>query len=516
MKTKNTKTGKKELAAIQAIIDAEYLPEGAQPLDRIANKKKMVGKVEELRQKAEKQLKVVENLESVLKDKEHTLFLADRDYHRYGASLEITVDDLTRISTLDTQKWRRVEEIQNDIAVERDKYAIKCDKAREEKTNTIYNMKMKKEELYQKGKTSTIRGVTLTETGYGARGGKKAYFAPVMDELDLFTERLTQQQARAAFHAAAAADTSSGSVGSAAASHASQAKAPASDGSEWDNDEKEGMTHASSLASEASSDDEEDSYRVVSSNKLAQTAVYAPYKFYEFAKTAPSGECIEPMDDLLHRISRVKAEAKRNSKTLTLSGAQLARTIAAEEGGEEDVLMVGTQAASSDAYTRTFHPTKSFSLKDFQDTQIKTKNDIPAHSKDKISQFRPVEKLFKGSYVLTEEVDKALWRVPIADPSGKIIRSLTRDEAKGCKPWNPVEVDRPLLEAAPDACHESFQSVLSRHMDDTVRKVEREYEQLPNRPQSIEQMKARMGAELNDLRIQKDVIDKSISKMHRK
>lgn len=144
-----------------------------------------------------------------------------------------------------------------------------------------------------------------------------------------------------------------------------------------------------------------------------------------------------------------------------------------------------------------------FDIKDFQKTQAMTRTN------HKISQFR--EKPLKWDMSAPDaELLKELYRSYESDPTGKRIFNLSRDEAKGASPWRPAEFDKDIAPPDINTLSPTFQKMLLQHMDSVVEQVQSEYDRLPQNTQAQSEAKARVGADLANLRRRREELRKGI------
>lgn len=134
-----------------------------------------------------------------------------------------------------------------------------------------------------------------------------------------------------------------------------------------------------------------------------------------------------------------------------------------------------------------------FDIKEFQKTQAKL------HTNHKISRFREAPPKWDMS-APDEELLKALYRSCESDPTGQRIFNLARDEAKGVKPWLPAEADRDIPLPPIASLSPTFQRMLLDHIDAVVAQVEAEYAKMPAKTQTQNEAKAKVGADLANLR----------------
>ncbi len=203
------------------------------------------------------------------------------------------------------------------------------------------------------------------------------------------------------------------------------------------------------------------------------------FAFYEFGAHAT------PFHDILESMHKLKDMYKRS-------------------GHHHD-----TDPDDEEAQKKKKSNTKTFSINDFQASQ-KFKS-----SNAKISKFRPAPLTWDGSFFPDAKMLKQLYRTPCRDPSGKVITSLGRDEAKGVPAWKPPEVDRNIPDPKFTACSHDFQVQLLKHMDEVIEKVEREYAKSTGNTQAHSNLKARMGADLNNLKQKRDKLKRDLAEIDR-
>lgn len=157
----------------------------------------------------------------------------------------------------------------------------------------------------------------------------------------------------------------------------------------------------------------------------------------------------------------------------------------------------------SGTVSKTRKATGQFDIKEFQKTQAATRTN------HKISQFR--EQQLKWDMSAPDaELLKELYRTYESDPTGKRIFNLSRDEAKGATPWRPAEFDKDI--AAPDisALSPTFQKMLLQHIDSVVAQVQAEYDRLPQNTQAQSEVKAKVGADLANLKRRQSQLYKGV------
>jgi hypothetical protein len=162
--------------------------------------------------------------------------------------------------------------------------------------------------------------------------------------------------------------------------------------------------------------------------------------------------------------------------------------------------------------------TKSFDIVAYQKA-IDMKKSLPNHSKScTIAAFHQKQNKWDGSFVLDSEIAKDLYRTPCRDPTGKVIFSLSRDPfipSKGKPSWKPPDATNDLPEPTFEKCAMSFQEHLLAHMNYVIAKVEEEYRKMPDKTVAKSTLRAKVGADLNDLKLQQQKLLKEIED-HRK
>jgi hypothetical protein len=167
----------------------------------------------------------------------------------------------------------------------------------------------------------------------------------------------------------------------------------------------------------------------------------------------------------------------------------------------ESMAAYNQQKQSSHSKTKTKGTTRKshtgekqmFNIVDFQKTQEKTRTN------HKISQFREAPLKWDMS-APDERLLKQLYRTYQSDASGKRIFNLSRDEAKGATPWKPAEFDKDFTPPPLSSLSPTFQKMVMDHLDSVIAQVEAEYERLPEKNQAQSEKKAKVGADLANLR----------------
>lgn len=156
---------------------------------------------------------------------------------------------------------------------------------------------------------------------------------------------------------------------------------------------------------------------------------------------------------------------------------------------------------------------RAFDIKEFQKTRELENQSTKQH---KISRFHPVEPKWDGTMVLDNALLESLYRIPQSDSSGKVIFSVVRDEAQDATPWRHCLRGRDLPASTLDKCNPRLQLQILAHMNETVTKVEEEYDKMPCRTQAENELKARMGADLNCLQKQRKQLLRLVKKEKKK
>lgn len=177
--------------------------------------------------------------------------------------------------------------------------------------------------------------------------------------------------------------------------------------------------------------------------------------------------------DHANKLTNTYHETQNRTHNRTLSSRQ------SEDDNDDNEFEVGT---------------RTFNIKDFQRTQEQTKRNT------KISQFRPPQPRFDGSYYADEKLLGQLYRTPCRDPSGTLILNLGRDQTKGTKAWKTPQPDQDIPQPSFASCAESYRTRVLKHMNDVVEKVSQEYKALPAKTQEQNTLRAQVGADLNNLK----------------
>jgi hypothetical protein len=215
---------------------------------------------------------------------------------------------------------------------------------------------------------------------------------------------------------------------------------------------------------EDSSDEEDDSFNVTYNNSIGGER---PFKFYEF------GVHPVPFTDLLDHLSEQKYEHHENLKKHP---------------------------------PRKPKPVKTFDIRAYQ----KTTMDHEMTMSKTVARFHPVEAKWEGTKTPDEQMLKDLYRIPFRDPTGKMIFSLSRDEAKGCKVWKKPEPGRDIPAPTFAQCSLTFQIQALKVLEESIQRVEEEYKHLPSNSVAKSTYKAKVGADLNNLKLECEHILKEI------
>ncbi len=171
---------------------------------------------------------------------------------------------------------------------------------------------------------------------------------------------------------------------------------------------------------------------------------------------------------------------------------------------------MGTMASGSVSIATSLSPgkktksgTATFNIKEYQKTMYDPYLNIKSAT-NTIARFKPAPPKWDGTAFPSNELLKSIYRIPVADPSGKVITSLGRDLATGVKPWRPPESDRELPIPTVGNCSEARKRNLLSHMDFVIAKVEKDYNQMKGDTAQRSRIKAQIGADLNDLKREKE------------
>ena len=102
--TTEVEQARNELSIAQVEIDADYLPEGAQPRARIQARDVLAVKVAQVEAALDAQRKSTAKISEQLMEAERRLFEADRKINRFAESLEDTILAIATIKELDKEK----------------------------------------------------------------------------------------------------------------------------------------------------------------------------------------------------------------------------------------------------------------------------------------------------------------------------------------------------------------------------------------------------------------------------
>jgi len=194
--------------------------------------------------------------------------------------------------------------------------------------------------------------------------------------------------------------------------------------------------------------------------------------------------------------------------SLTYNNSTMERSFKFYEFGVPDVPfsnILDQLAEQKEKYKQTMKPkkpkaTKTFDIRAYQNTMLS--KDL-SMSKT-VARFHPVEAKWEGTKTLDEQMLKDIYRIPSRDPTGKIILSLSRDEAKGCTVWKKPEVGKDIDPPNFAQCSITFQMQALKHMDEAIAKVEEEYHRLPTNSIAKSNYKSKVGADLNNLKRERE------------
>ena len=132
-----------ELAAAQEEIDADYLPEGAQPRPRIHNRDRILMEVgqAEVALEAQKTSTNAVSEKFILAEKE--LFQADRNISRFAETLEDTMLAMATIKELDKQKADKLANLDDKVAKRKERDRKLAEEAKEAQMKEMQEIKTK-------------------------------------------------------------------------------------------------------------------------------------------------------------------------------------------------------------------------------------------------------------------------------------------------------------------------------------------------------------------------------------
>lgn len=151
-----------------------------------------------------------------------------------------------------------------------------------------------------------------------------------------------------------------------------------------------------------------------------------------------------------------------------------------------------------------------FDVREFQKTKEREKLSVSTT----IARFRPKSPTWDSSFYVSKDVEGQLYRTPCRDPTGKLILSLARDEAKGVPAWKTPQSGQDLAPPSFSSCSESYQQMVLRYMDEVIEKVQREYKNMPEDTQVKATLKARAGADLNNLIQERDHLKRDLEESY--
>jgi len=138
------------------------------------------------------------------------------------------------------------------------------------------------------------------------------------------------------------------------------------------------------------------------------------------------------------------------------------------------------------------------SIKNVSNTNHKKK--VVTTRPHSVDSFRLPPPKWDNAMGMSYELSKLLHRKADRDPSGKFIRYITRDEAKGVTVWNPpIEFDRNFPPVSSELSSLSYRADLFQHIDELIDKTEKDYRQLPDNTDRLRSYKALVGRDLYNL-----------------
>ena len=295
-----------------------------------------------------------------------------------------------------------------------------------------------------------INDISKSRSGTGIvdelHNGKTLAMADLNDELDEFTRRLEEQQAILN----------------------NPGQTDDSDGEEADNG------------------DFSKTFTVLQREK-EQQGYSKPFSFYNFGESPPD----LPFEDIIDKLKKSTRTKVSSTRTKTIS----------EEFSDFEEMR---DAAGRTQLVATLSETQAMAER--------RKNMKKKTNEFKISQFRlpAVEVQWDASFYPDRELMKKLYRTPCRDPSGVVINGVSRDEAKGTVPWAPPEYDRPLPPAQSNLSNYPFQKQLLAYLTARVTQLEEYHFQLPQATLEQREKKARAGADLNEIRLVRDRVQRNL------
>lgn len=199
------------------------------------------------------------------------------------------------------------------------------------------------------------------------------------------------------------------------------------------------------------------------------------------------------MNEILESMSKTKSNHKNNLKTKAkeklaysrISSASLRKSMISPNDDDDDI-------------------DYNFDVTDVPKVNNKVRNIFKKETNHRksctISQFRNSALSWDGSFMLDNDLRKEVYRTPISDASGTRIFNLGREITKGGQPWKPPQVDRILPVPGIEGCCGHYRDILLKEMDRKVKKVDNEYQKFKPKTDAERNQKARLGADLSNLR----------------
>lgn len=153
-----------QLSTAQEEIDADYLPEGAQPRGRIQARDIIAAQVSQLEAALDAERRNTSKITEQVMDAERRLFEADRNINRFAEGLEDTILAIATIKELDKEKAQKLADMEEQI--QRKKAADKkaAEDAVELQTKEMNEYKQKQEKISKKLQTEAKKNLSYAHT----------------------------------------------------------------------------------------------------------------------------------------------------------------------------------------------------------------------------------------------------------------------------------------------------------------------------------------------------------------
>lgn len=132
-----------ELASAQAEIDADYLPEGAQPRPRIHLRDRIDVQVRQAEAALDAQRNSTQQATERFMEAENRLFQADRSISRFAETLEDTILAKNTIQDLDNQKKQKLQDLAQKVEKQKSKQKKAAEEAKEMQTKELQALQTK-------------------------------------------------------------------------------------------------------------------------------------------------------------------------------------------------------------------------------------------------------------------------------------------------------------------------------------------------------------------------------------